>query len=119
MTSFFKGEVLGYLGKSPEVKFDDAGKAICRFSLGVTEKGKEGDTTQWVNVTVWGKTGENCGQYLGQGDQALVHGRITVREYTHNNEKRFSIDCAADSVTFLSKKADRAGKPPQPGAAPF
>jgi single-strand DNA-binding protein len=108
MASFIKVEVLGYLGKAPEVKFNAEGKAIAHFSVGTNEKVKENgntvDKTQWANITAFSKTAENCGQYLNKGDQVLVHGRLQVREYTHNNEKRFSIDVLADSVTFLGKK---------------
>ena len=109
MVGFLKVQALGYLGKDPEVRFAPSGTAVGKFSLGCTskEKGQDGnwaDATQWVNVVVFGKLAELCGQYLGKGKLALVHGRQQTREYEKDGQRRTWVEIVADEVQFLSAK---------------
>jgi len=111
--SFLKTEVLGYLGKDPEVTFSASGSALCRFSVGVTQKDMDGESTQWVQVAAFGKTGENCGQYLKKGSQVLVHGRLKVSTNEKNGTTYVNVDVAANEVTFLGSADDGAARNPR------
>lgn len=117
--------ITGNLGKAPEVRYAQDGKAICKFSVAVSDRkknkaGQYEDVTTWLRVTCFGKTGENAGQYLDKGSQVLVAGRLEVEEYTDKDgNKRTSVGILADDVQFLGgkggdKKAGEPKKAPEP-----
>ena len=75
--------LVGNLGKDPEVRFTGGGRAVCKFPLATSEtwndaEGHKQERTEWHNVVVWGKQGENCGQYLSKGRQVYVEGSILL-----------------------------------------
>jgi single-strand DNA-binding protein len=68
--------LIGNLGKDPEVKYTSSGKAVATFSLACNESWKDADGNlqerrEWVNIVVWEKLAEICGQYLHKGDSKL------------------------------------------------
>lgn len=98
--------IIGNLGRDPEVRYTQSGLAICKLSVGVTERVKSGDTwkdeTEWFRVVVFGKTAENAGQYLQKGRQVHVEGRLKTDTYKDKDgvEKK-STEVVANSVLFL------------------
>ena len=57
------------------------------------------------NIVVWRKQAENCKNYLSQGSQVAVEGRIQTRTYDDNNgQKRYITEVVADNVEFLGSK---------------
>lgn len=109
--------IIGNLGKDVEVRYSQSGMAVANMSVAVSEKIKDGDDwkdhTEWFRVVTFGKTAENCGQYLSKGKKVLVVGRIRQKTYEDKDgvEKR-STELLADQVKFLSPKGD--GDEPKP-----
>lgn len=103
--------IIGNLGKDVEVRYSQSGMAIANMSIAVSEKVKDGDEwkehTEWFRVVTFGKTAENCGQYLSKGKKVLVVGRIRQKTYEDKDgvEKR-STELLADQVKFLSPKSE-------------
>ena len=99
--------LVGNLGKDPEVRFTGAGKAVCKFPLATSEtwndqEGHRQERTEWHNVVVWGKQGENCGQYLSKGRQVYVEGSIRSHSYDDKDgNKRYMTEIIAQQVRFL------------------
>jgi single-strand DNA-binding protein len=99
--------LLGNLGKDPEVRFTPGGKAVARFPVATSETwvdgtGNKQERTEWHTVIVWGKQGENCGQYLAKGRQVLVEGSIRSHSYDDKNGvKRYVTEIIAQRVQFL------------------
>ena len=93
MASVNKVFLVGNLGKNPELRCTPSGKACCKFPLATsevwtTESGKQ-ERTEWHQIVVWGKSAENCGQYLTKGRQVYVEGAIRSRSYeTKDGTKR-------------------------------
>ena len=101
----------GRLGKDPEVRFLPDGKAVCSFSLATNHdwKGKDGakeTRTEWHNIVAFGKTAENCGQYLKKGSKILLDGEIRYESYEKNGEKKYITKIHAQTVKFLDGKAE-------------
>lgn len=117
MSSFAKIQILGHLGKNPEIRNGGTDTAVCHFSVAATQRVKEGgewkEKTQWFNVTTFKKDAENCALYLNKGAMVLVDGALDVREYEKDGAKRFSLDVIADirGVQFLTKKEGGETKP--------
>lgn len=106
--------IIGRLGKDPELKHLQDGKAICSFSLALDE-GKDASPS-WVDVTAWEKTAENVAQYLSKGDECAVSGRLRQERWeTDSGEKRSRIVIVASRVDFLRKKGgeEGTGSPPR------
>jgi single-strand DNA-binding protein len=61
------------------------------------------ERTEWHRVVVWGKTAENCAQYLDKGRQVYIEGKIQTRSWDDKNtgEKRYMTEIQALQVTFL------------------
>ena len=99
--------VVGTLGKDPEVRFTQSGRAVANFSVATNESwvGQDGnrqERTEWHNIVVWGKQAENCGQYLAKGRQVCVQGRIQTRKWTdQNGQDRYTTEIVAQRVDFL------------------
>ena len=99
--------LVGNLGKDPEVRFTGSGKAVCHFPVATSEvwndaNGERRERTEWHNVVVWGKQGENCGKYLSKGRQVYVEGRIQTRSWDDKDgNKRYMTEIIAQQVRFL------------------
>jgi len=99
--------LVGNLGKDPEVRFTGGGKAVCKFPLATSEvwndaEGHKQERTEWHNIVVWGKQGENCGQYLSKGRQVYVEGAIRSHSYDDKDgNKRYMTEIIAQQVRFL------------------
>ena len=109
MASFNKCILIGNLTKDPEIKILTSGTAVCKFNIAInrryTQNGKTIDETCFIEIVVWGKSAENCKNYLLKGSQVLVEGRLNQETWTDNNgNNRSKLNVVADSVTFLNTK---------------
>lgn len=111
--SINKAIIIGHLGKDPEVKQLDNGRAMARFNVATTErwrddKGSSQEKTEWHRVVVWGKAAEVVGEHLTKGRQVCVEGRIETRKWQGDDGKdRYMTEIVADRVTFLGAKSHR------------
>ena len=103
--------LIGNLGRDPETRFTNSGSSVTSFSIATTESfadksGTRQERTEWHNITVWGKQGEACAQYLKKGSSVYIEGRITYREYEakDGSGKRKATDIVAMRVQFLSSR---------------
>ena len=101
--------IVGNLGGDPELRYMQNGRAVCNFSVAVSERWRDRQTneqqerTTWYRVAVWGQQAENCNTYLAKGRQVMVIGNVAARGYINNNgEAAASLDLTARSVQFLS-----------------
>lgn len=127
--------LIGRLTRDPELKFVPAtGMAVTKFTLAVDkdlygEKKQQAisqgkPTADFIGVTVFGKSAENCANYLAKGSLCAVHGRISTGSYTtQSGEKKYTTDVIADKVDFIGTKgqsnSSQQGKPVQPDSSYF
>lgn len=81
MGSLNRTTLIGRLGRDPELRHTQSGKAVCNFSLATNEKKNGEDYTEWHDITCWDKLAENCLKYLSKGRQAYVEGSIRTQEW--------------------------------------
>ena len=68
--------------------------------------------TEFFQVTVWGKKGESCSQYLKKGDTVSVAGDYSSHEYkTRDGETRFSFNISNADVQFGAKNSNAQPAP--------
>lgn len=107
MTSINKVILLGNLGS--DVKLSQAGTTqVAKFSLATTTRFKENQTTEWHDISVWGKLADLCSNYLSKGDTVLVEGALKTSKWTDKNgvEKRRT-EITASSVNFVKTKGGK------------
>jgi single-strand DNA-binding protein len=92
------------LTRDPELR-DAAGTPVCNLRVAYnTRKKIDGEWQEvgnFINVTVFGKQAESVAQYLSKGREAAFTGRLEIRQYEHEGQKRESAEIIADSVTFI------------------
>ncbi|WP_053955076.1 single-stranded DNA-binding protein [Inediibacterium massiliense] len=105
--------LIGRLTKDPELRFTaGSGKAIATFTIAVDRPFSQEKMADFFRIVVWGKTGENCANYLAKGRLVAVQGRLQNNNYeTQTGEKRYSTEVVADRVEFLEwgNKNDQGG----------
>ena len=98
---------IGRLGKDPETRFTAGGDPICNFSIGCGFAYKTTKGTEWINVSVFGKLAEVCGQYLKKGSQVYVSGKMKTDKYEKDGVVKYSVKISASTVQFLGKSEDK------------
>jgi len=107
MKSLNRVQLIGRLGKNPEVRYTSNGSAVANFSIatGETWTGKDGqknEKTEWHNIVAWNKLGEICGEYLTKGKQVFIEGRLTTRSWEdRDGNKRYTTEIVASNMIML------------------
>ena len=86
MVGLNRVQLIGNLGRDPEIKTIPSGKKVCSFSMAVNRRrrDKDGETQQvadWFNIEAWGRLGEVCQQYLHKGRLVFLEGRLQTDQY--------------------------------------
>jgi len=102
--------LVGNLGKDPELRYTQSGKAVATFSMATTEKYKDKEDTQWHKITAWNKLGEICGEYLRKGTSVYIEGKITYRSWDDKEgNKRYSTEIIANKMQILGGGKGKSG----------
>src|SRR5437773_2534750 len=108
MGSINKVILIGNLCAKPELKYLPSGQAVCEMRLATNEvfndkQGQRQERAEFHRIVTWGKTAENCSQYLDKGRQIYVEGRLQTRSWDDKTtgEKKYMTEIVANNVTFL------------------
>lgn len=110
-------QIMGNLGKDPEIKVTNGGKTVARLSVAVNRKytdsqGEEKQYTEWVNVVAWGKLAEAAGNELQKGDYVYAEGRYSTRSYEKNDETRYFTEVVASVIARPIGNGDKGKEKP-------
>ena len=119
MSSFNRVIVMGRLGQDPQVKYLASGTAVCELSLACDRQWKDKQTgeskkeTDWILVTLWGRTAEIAGEYLQRGSSCLIEGHLQLDVFKDKNtqENRQKLKVVGESLQLLGSKSDRSEQP--------
>jgi single-strand DNA-binding protein len=97
--------ISGNLGRDPELRFTNDGKAVCEFSIAHNEVHGSGDnrqeTVHWIRIVAFGKTAQLVAEHKHQGDEVFVEGSLTYSEWTDTDgNKRTALKVRATKVQF-------------------
>jgi single-strand DNA-binding protein len=91
----------GRLTKDPELRSVSEEMKVCQLRLAVDGMGR-GREVGFINVSVFGKSGEAAAEYLGKGWLVAVDGRLEYGEWeTDGGEKRHDYQVVGN-VEFLT-----------------
>ena len=106
-----KVQLIGNLGKAPEVKNTESGKKLAKFSIATNEtyknaKGEKVTDTQWHNVIAWGTTAEFAEKYLDKGSEVVIDGKLMNNTYTDKDGvKRYNTEIQVNELLLLGSKS--------------
>ena len=111
----------GFLGQDPVLKWTQNNTPICTFSVGIADKwkkdGQDRESTNWVNVTLWGKKGE---AFMGvKGDRVLVVGRLkedTWQTKDGSNRSKLTVTAEEAAVVWTKQQIPLPMNDPGPHA---
>ena len=103
-------DFIGRLGRDPEIRYTQSGKAVASFSIACSEKRGGEETTEWVNVVAWEKLAEICGQYLVKGSLVFISGRMQTRKWQDKDGgTRYTTEIVAREMKMLSPRGEGSG----------
>ena len=100
--------LIGRLTRDPELRYTGNNTAVASFTIAVNRSftNQQGEReADFINIVVWRKQAENVKNYLSQGSQVAVEGRLQTRNYEDKDgQKRYVTEVVADNVEFLGSK---------------
>ena len=104
--------LIGRLTKDVELKYiQGTGTPVANFAIAVDREftGKDGKKeVDFINIQVWGKSAENCANYIGKGSLVCVQGSIRIDSYQNQaGETRKVTRVNANRVQFLDTKNNK------------
>ena len=116
MASVNKAILVGHVGKDPEIRSTSSGDTVASFSLATNSGYGEKKTTDWHNVSVFGKSANFVRDYVKKGAQVYVEGSIRNRSYVDKNGiKKYVTEIKGYTVQALGQK-ESSPQQYEPGA---
>lgn len=103
---------IGNLTKKPELrkvqKKNGEEVSVTTLTVAIDRKKANIPTegTDFFDITVWGRTAENCSNYLNKGSRVLVKGYIVINTSEKDGQRRFFTQFTGQRVVFLSKSSE-------------
>ena len=114
--------LIGRLTRDPELRYTSSNVPVTRFTVAVnrTFANQSGEReADFINIVVWRKQAENVKNYLHQGSQVAIDGRIQTGSYDgQDGQKRYTTEVVADNVQFLDTKGSRDAVPSSNNVTP-
>ena len=95
----------GRLTADPELRTTEKGP-VASLRLAIQRPRKEGEDqgADYVDITVFGRQGETCAQYLAKGRKVAIEGRLHHSEWDSDNGRRQKLEVVARNVEFLDPR---------------
>jgi single-strand DNA-binding protein len=107
-------QLIGRLGGDPEVRTFENNRKMARINLATSEvyknaKGEKVEATEWHNIVAWGPLAERAEEYLFKGQEVLVEGKLTHRQYTDKEgTKRYITEVEASDLVLMGVRKSAA-----------
>jgi len=105
--------LVGRLTRDAELKSIASGQAVCKFSIAVNRRRKNGD--QWedepnfFDVVLWGRQGEALHQYLVKGKMVGVDGELRQDRWQQDGQNRSKVEIVANNLQLMGGGAGTGG----------
>ena len=129
--SLNKVQLIGNVGKDPDVRYLDSGVAVATFPLATTDRAytlangtQVPERTEWHNIVLWKSLAEIAEKYVHKGDKLYIEGKIRSRSYDdQNGVKRYIVEIFGDNMEMLTPRSAQQGgqqfaSQQQPAATP-
>jgi single-strand DNA-binding protein len=115
MASYNRVILIGNITRDIEVKYLPSGTAVAEIGLAVNDRRKNPngewvDETTFVDVTLWGRTAEIAGEYLGKGSPVFIEGRLKLDQWETDGQKRSKLRVVCDRMQMLGQRGSGGGR---------
>ena len=96
----------GRLTRDPEIRYTKNEIPVARFTVAVNDiKRKNGNANvNFFNCVAWRGLAGICGEYLKKGKPIAIEGKLQVRQYEKDGEKRYFTEVVASNMQMLDTK---------------
>ena len=118
--------LIGRLTADPELRYTPNGTPVVTFRLAVrrNRKNQNGEyETDFIDCVAWQKSAEIIANNMNKGNMFGVSGRLQVREYEYEGQRRRAYEVVVEDFTFVEKEAGKrerlrpAARPASPGGS--
>lgn len=100
--------LMGRLTRSPEVRYSQGAEplAVARYTLAVNRRFKRKDEPEadFIPCVAFGKSGEFAEKYFRKGQMVAVTGRLQVRSWDKDGERRYATEVIIEEQHFAESK---------------
>ncbi len=127
--SLNKAQLIGHLGKDPEVKNFSNGGSVVTFSIATSDQWKDRTTgerrekTEWHRVAIFSEPiGRIAQQWLRKGDLVFIEGKMETRKWTdQQGQDRYTTEVVVrpyqGEMTLLGGRGSARGNQDSVGGA--
>ena len=93
----------------PQLRYTQSGIAVTNFRIAVDRPftNQQGEReTDFIDIVCWRKLAETVANYLTKGRLVAVDGRLQIRQYEWEGQRRQAAEVYADDVRFLDSRRD-------------
>ena len=101
---------VGRLPRNAELK-DVGDNKVSNFSIASDVGFGDRKKTMWIECGMWGKRGEALNDSLKKGQQVILVGELSTREYEKDGQTKTSLSLNVQSLAFGSAPKDAEGQP--------
>jgi len=114
--------LIGRLTKDTQIAYMSSGSAKLDLSIAFNTSKKEGnnlvDESNFLNVTLWGKTAENLAPYLKKGVQVALNGHLHQDKYEKDGQTKTILKVFVDDIQLLGGKKEGGASVSVPKTTP-
>jgi len=109
MASFNRVILMGNLTRDVEVRYLQSGMAVTDIGIAVNDRRKN-QSGEWVeevtfvDVTLWGRTAEVAGEYLGKGAPIFIEGRLKLDQWEKDGQKHSKLKVIGERMQMVGGK---------------
>lgn len=117
MPSLNRVELIGNLGRDPQVQVARNGAKVANLSLATNRRWRDADgelqeATDWHRLVVWGDRAEAAARFLRRGSLVYVEGRLSTNTWEEEGgAKRESAEIVVTDLQFLDRRSGDRGAP--------
>ncbi|MCQ2398499.1 MAG: single-stranded DNA-binding protein [Sphaerochaetaceae bacterium] len=110
--------LVGRLTRDCELRSTAGGSSVCRFSIAVNRRRKNGDTwtdeANYFDIVLWGRQADSLKSYLLKGRGVSIEGGLRQSRWEQDGQTRSRIEVVANNVQLLSSSQGSASGMPVP-----
>ena len=110
MSSLNQVQLIGHLGRDPEVRYTADGNAVANLQVATTrvwkdKNGERQEDTEWTRVVLYDRRAEIASDFLKKGSQCYVEGYLRTRKWTDKDGvDRYTTEVVGTDLILLGSK---------------
>ncbi len=106
-----KVQLIGHVGKQPEVRVLESGNTLAKFNVATNEtylnnQGEKVTNTTWHSMVAWGKLAELCDKLLKKGTEVVIEGKLINQTYDNEEGvRKYITEIQVNEFVLVGSKA--------------